>query len=149
MQKYVTLDKNNYVQNVSDTQQEGYQLVIVSGYQAQLLGYITNKIFWDETKQALQFPPDYPATDEQKIEMKYKGAVDDMSAQLGTLQTNIKHLQDENTNLNKSNQQLSLQNKMQGNAINALVEKVNSLGGNGQQTADDANKQNVGGNTHE
>ncbi|TPR12241.1 DNA recombination protein RmuC [Apilactobacillus timberlakei] len=149
MQKQVILDNNNYVQSVSDTAQEGSMEVEVNGYQAQLLGFITNKIFYDKDANALKFPPDYPATDEKKIEMKYKGSLDDMSAQLGTLKTNVKNLQEDNSSLSKSNQQLTMQNKMQGNAINALVEKVNSLGGNGQQTADDANKQNVGGSTHE
>ncbi|TPR13606.1 hypothetical protein DY052_07725 [Apilactobacillus timberlakei] len=93
MQKQVILDKNNYVQSVSDEKQEGSMAVEVTGYQAQLLGFITNKIFWDTQANALKFPPDYPATDEQKIEMKYKGDMEDIKNDNANLSNQLKDLQ--------------------------------------------------------
>ncbi|WP_105965009.1 hypothetical protein [Apilactobacillus micheneri] len=149
MQKYITLDNNNYVQSVSDTAQEGSMAVEVNGYQAQLLGFITNKIFWDKNANALKFPADYPATDEKKIEMKYKGSLDDikehnaeLSNQLNDLQNRFKESENSNATLKQQLEAAQTDAQTKDQQINDLNTRIGQLMVSmaGKSTAQGGNK---------
>ncbi|WP_181399556.1 hypothetical protein, partial [Apilactobacillus timberlakei] len=123
--------------------------VEVTGYQAQLLGFITNKIFWDTQANALKFPPDYPATDEQKIEMKYKGDMEDIKNDNANLSNQLKDLQNKFKDSQTNNLTKQKQIEGQQTIINFFSKKLNELGANVQDLMNDASKQSNSNNQAE
>lgn len=116
----------------------------------------TNKCYLN-SDNALVVPNQVPANQQEQYMDNLKQQVTDANnaVQLSSnsaktaeqaLQTANQNNQDLINQLNESNQKIAdvkQQNQMQGTAINALIKKINDLGGNGQQTAENANNGGV------
>ncbi|CAI2678915.1 hypothetical protein [Apilactobacillus apinorum] len=137
-------DDDSYVQVWPDNE----QLIKLQNF--------TNKCYLN-SDNALVVPNQVPANQQEQYMDNLKQQVTDANnaVQLSSnsaktaeqaLQTANQNNQDLINQLNESNQKIAdvkQQNQMQGTAINALIKKINDLGGNGQQTAENANNGGV------
>lgn len=137
-------DDDSYVQVWPDNE----QLIKLQNF--------TNKCYLN-SDNALVVPNQVPANQQEQYMDNLKQQVTDANnaVQLSSnsaktaeqaLQTANQNNQDLINQLNESNQKIAdvkQQNQMKGTAINALIKKINDLGGNGQQTAENANNGGV------